>query len=112
MENGQGVIVPHTNLTPSAMKPYFLRADKYNYKVIILYPKDFSSDENPIWVNGELNSDLIYQRRKLSSQHAGKQFTNKEKKLPEHVLTRMIKEFYENFGKMTRENILSAKDYI
>ena len=111
MEKGQGVIVPHTNLTPSAMKPYFLRADKYNYKVIILYPKDFSSDENPIWVNGELNSDLIYQRRELSSQHAGKQFTNKEKKLPKHVLDFMMNKFYENVGKMTRENILSAQDF-
>lgn len=109
MKNGQGVIVPHTNLTPLAMKPYFLLAKKHGYNVKILFPKDYSSEKNPIWVNGELNSDLIYQRRELSSQHAGKKFTNKEKKLPPEVLKRMIALFCENYHKMTPENILSAK---
>ena len=70
-------------------------------KVIILYPEYFSSDENPIWVNGELNSNLIKERRKEGKEDSGRQFTNEEK---------METQFNQYYHKMTPENILSAKD--
>lgn len=111
MKNGQGVIVANTNLTPSAVKPYFRLAEKYNYKFKILYPEDYSSDENPIWVNGKLNRKLIEQRRKLKEGDSEKEHTNEGKRLQLEVLIRMMNEFDLNYGKMTRETILSAPDF-
>lgn len=110
MKKGHGVIVSNTNLKPSAMKPYFLAAKEYNYKVIILYPENYSSDENPIWVNGELNCQLIYDRREERKEHIDKQFSNEEKKIPKNVLDNMIDLFKENYP-MTEKNILASKDF-
>lgn len=62
-------------------------------------------------MNGELNINLILERRKLSLQDTGKQFKNKEKKLPLEVLIRMIELFNNNFLKMTHKNILFAKNF-
>ena len=110
MKDGQGVIVANTNLTPSAMKPYFLAAQEYNYKVIILYPENYSSDDNPIWVKGELNRNLIKERRKVSEKDSERKFTNEEKKIPEKVLERMIDLFKQNYP-MTEEKILASDDF-
>ena len=106
----KNVIVSNTNLTLSALKPYVLLAIKHGYDVKILFPEHYSSNENPIWVNGKLNCDLIYKRREESEEDAGKQFTSAEKKIPKGVLERMIQQFYDNYQKMTVENILSAED--
>ena len=56
------LLIDNTNIMEFEMKEYVELADKYGYQVKIINPIDYTTEENPVVIEGKINRDLIRAR--------------------------------------------------
>ena len=101
------LIIDNTNITASAIKPYVLLADEFEYEVVIINPQDFSNEQdNPIIIPNttKINRELIFERASVRASNGS------GKTIPMEILEKMIDDF-ENKAFLTVEEIRIAENF-